>query len=233
MISVIIPTYKEEDTIGATVRYLKGLQARDKQHFEIIVVDGQSPDLTVQEAELAGARTLISQKKGRASQMNAGAAVALGDVLYFLHADSIPPTTFFLDIASAVEVGFNAGCYRLSFDHPHWFLKLNAWFTQFNLNQIRFGDQSLFVTTSLFKQVGMFDESLIVMEDQEIIYRIRKFTKFKVMDKTIVTSARKYLDNGIYTMQGIFFIIYFMYKMNYSQQKIVNMYKRLIYQDKL
>ena len=71
------------------------------------------------------------------------------------------------------------------------------------------------------------------MEDQEIIHRIRRYGRFKIIDGVVVTSARKYLDNGVYKMQAVFFIIWTMYKLGYHQQKLVATYRRLIRQNKV
>lgn len=232
MISIIIPTYNEQAHIGPTISRLQHGND-DSLIKEIIVVDGGSTDATITEATAAGASTMISPRKGRAAQMNAGAAMATGSILYFLHADSVPPVGFTNDIVTAVKEGFMSGCYRLQFDHEHWFLQANAWFTRFNINAVRFGDQSLYVTKDVFVKAGGFDESLIVMEDQEIIRRIRRYGKFKVINGVVITSARKYLDNGVYKMQAVFFIIYFMYKLGYNQQKLVTTYRKLIRQDKV
>lgn len=232
MISIIIPAYNEEGHIGPTVRRL--LKSSDADAIlEIIVVDGGSSDATVAEARAAGAIAIISPKKGRSAQMNAGAAAAKSALLYFLHADSIPPEGFAADILNAVEKGYSSGCYRLQFDHAHWFLKANCWFTRFDVNAIRFGDQSLFVTKVVFEKAGGFCEAHIVMEDQEIIRRIRRHGRFKVMKRAVTTSARKYLDNGVYRMQAIFFLIYFMYQLGYPQQRLVRTYRSLIKQDKV
>ena len=71
------------------------------------------------------------------------------------------------------------------------------------------------------------------MEDQEIIHRIRRHGKFKVMNDCVVTSARKYLDNGIYRMQGIFYRIWAMYYLGYSQEDMLKVHKKLIRKHKL
>lgn len=232
MISVIIPTFNEERDIKATVRRL--LKADESKLIkEIIIADGGSTDNTVNEAVAEGVNVLMSPKKGRAAQMNFGASVASGKVLYFLHADTIPPSSFTKDIKEATNHGFDAGCYRLSFDHNHWFLKANCWFTRFDVDAIRFGDQSLFVTKDKFEKSGGFCEKHIVMEDQEFITRLKKICRFIIIKKPVLTSARKYLENGIYKTQGIFFIIFFMYKLGYSQEKLVHTYRKMIRQDKL
>jgi hypothetical protein len=165
--------------------------------------------------------------------MNEGAKLAKGEVLYFLHADSIPPQDFPAYILEAVQQGAAGGCFRLAFDHPHWFLKANCWFTRFNVNAVRFGDQSLFVTRDVFHKCGGYREDLLMMEDQEIIHRIRACGRFKVMKATVTTSARKYLDNGIYRMQAIFFRIWFLYYLGCSQARLLKLHRRLIYRHKL
>jgi rSAM/selenodomain-associated transferase 2 len=232
MISIIIPTYNEAEGIAGLVTYLREM-AGSGHPCEIIVTDGSSSDGTRELAGVAGAAVVRSPRKGRGAQMNAGAAAAKGNILYFLHADSYPPAGFTLDIDEAVRKGYGSGCYRLSFDRPHWFLRANCWFTRFNVNAFRFGDQSLFVRREVFQKAGGFREDLVVMEDQEIIGRIRKHTRFKVFSRSVTTSARKYLENGVYRLQGVFFVIYFMYQLGFSQQQLVSTYRRLIRQDKV
>ena len=231
MISIIIPTFNEADQIITTIGNLNRISAG--QNFDVIISDGCSTDNTIELAKQAGVIVVSSPRKGRAAQMNAGAALAKGEVLYFLHADTIPPEGYLVDIVHAMAKGYPAGCFMLSFDHPHWFLKANCWFTRFDVDAIRFGDQSLFVTKAAFEQVGGFCERHVVLEDQELIKRLRKNVRFKVIKKPVVTSARKYLENGVYKTQGIFFIIYFLYMIGFSQDRLVRTYKKLITQNKL
>jgi len=227
MISVIIPTYNEQQNISAIINYLKELRA-NQYVSEIIVVDGGSTDNTFKLAQEAGARAIKSEKKGRAFQMNCGAYLAEGEVLYFLHADSYPPENFSSEIIKAMKAGFKSGCFRMAFDHPHWFLRANAWFTRFNINWIRFGDQSLFVTKPVFVAAGGFNPNLIIMEDQEIVGRLQKYGKFKVIPATIITSARKYLKNGVYRLQAIFFLLCILYQLGLSQKILTRFYQKLI-----
>lgn len=232
MISVIIPTYNEAACISDTIMQIR---ERDTAQLvaEIIVADGNSTDTTVQLAKEMGADIVVSAKKGRAAQMNAGAAAARFPVLYFLHADTLPPYHFTSFIHQAVQQNYTCGCFTLAFDYDHWFLKANCWFTRFNVDWIRFGDQSLFVEANLFKASGGFNESHIVMEDQELIKRLKKSAGFTIIKKPVITSARKYVVNGIYKTQSIFFLIFFMYQLGYSQQRLVNTYRKLIRQDKV
>jgi rSAM/selenodomain-associated transferase 2 len=231
-VSIIIPKYNEAGTIEKLVAYLK--QAESTGYLqEIIVADGGSTDYTCQLARQAGATAVIAPKKGRGAQMNYGALQATGHILYFLHADSYPPHSFLQDITSSVANGYNSGCYQLAFDEPHPFLRFNAWFTRFDINAVRFGDQSLFVTREIFHKAGGFREDLIIMEDQEIIGRIKKLAEFTVLPGKVTTSARKYRENGVYKLQGIFFLIYFLYQLGVPQERLVKLYKRLIRQNKV
>lgn len=232
MISIIIPTYNEEIHIRKTIQ---NLWNHDERHLigEIIIVDAGSADNTVPIANSEGAKTIICPNKGRAAQMNYGASSAIEEILYFLHADTIPPQNFTGNITEAVAQHYEAGCYRLTFDHDHWFLKANSWFTRFDINAVRFGDQSLFVSKEVFHKSGGFRADLLVMEDQEIIHRIKRHGRFKVLNDTVITSARKYLDNGVYRMQGIFYRIWVLYYLGYSQEHLLKLHRRLIRKHKL
>lgn len=227
MISVIIPTLNESRQIERT---LKGVfEHADVQHLaEVLIVDGGSTDETILRASKAGGKTVLSKSKGRAAQMNAGAALATGSIFYFLHADTIPPPGFTTDIIKAVQAGYSSGTFWLAFDYEHWFLKVNCWFTRFNVNYFRFGDQSLFVAKSLFESSGTFNEKHLILEDQEIIKRLKEKEKFLIIPKPVITSARKYKANGIYKTQGIFFLIYILYQLGVRQKTLVCMYKKLL-----
>lgn len=232
MVSVIIPTFNEEKNIGPLVRYLLG-NAGSEFLCEVIVVDADSSDHTVEAAIEAGAKVMISRKKGRAAQMNAGAAVAQGEAVYFLHADTYPPQGFCHDIITALRQNYQCGGYRLQFDYPHWFLRLNAWFTRFNISAFRFGDQSLFIKKELFEKIRGFREDLVVLEDQEIIIRLRRESMFKIFPRSVITSARKYLENGVYRTQMIFFLIYLLYQFGLPQHQLVKIYRNQLKQDKV
>ncbi|MFT2009577.1 TIGR04283 family arsenosugar biosynthesis glycosyltransferase [Pontibacter sp. 13R65] len=230
-ISIIIPTYNEAEGIQQLISYL--LKAGKDKVREIVVSDGGSTDQTQALAAEAGAIVVPSPKKGRAAQMNAGAQVATGELLYFLHADTYPPAKFAQLLTGSHSSGYGAGCFRLQFNDDHWFLKANAFFTRFDVDSVRFGDQSLFIRKDLFHSIGGFREDLVVMEDQEIIGRIRKVTHFKLIPVAVTTSAKKYRENGVYRLQAVFFLIWGLYYLGVPQLKLVNLYNRFIKKSKL
>lgn len=227
MISIIIPAYNEEGYIGKLVSYLMHGNNTSTQQ-EIIVVDGGSIDQTVAEAKDAGAQVVVSPVKGRAAQMNYGASAACGSVLYFLHADSFPSEDFSKYISEAIHHGIDSGCLRLRFDDRHWFLRTAAWFVRFKYSPIRFGDQSLFIKKGLFDQLGGFDERCILMEDQDMVSRIKQKGKFKVIPAYVTTSSRKFRENGPYRLMAIFLYLYILYCLGASQNTMVKVYRKRI-----
>lgn len=225
-ISIVIPTLDEEESIGTLVSRLR--RTAGEALHEILIADGGSRDRTAEYARRSGARVIDCAGKGRALQMNRGAAAASGDILYFLHADTLPPEDFDRSIRLAVHKGFNAGCFRLKFDDPNPVLRSYAWFTRFDIDLFRFGDQSLFVTRKLFERIGGFDESLLLMEDQEIVARLRKEGRFRLLGEAVVTSARRYRKNGILRLQLIFALILLGYHAGVRQETLVHLYRSLI-----
>ena len=226
-ISVIIPAYNEEERIARTIESVFSRENGGVE--EVIVVDGGSTDRTVNEVQSTSARILSSPQKGRASQMNYGAANAKAELLYFLHADTFPPELFDKKIVDAVAEGDKAGCFRLSFDRDHPMLNFYAWCTRFDIDAFRFGDQSLFVNKEFFDSMGGFREDHIVMEDQEMVKRIKKEASFIILTEEVITSSRKYLENGVLKLQLIFTLILVLYKAGVSQAKLVLIYEKLLH----
>jgi len=227
-ISIIIPVLNEEEHISLLLSYLKK-NSSTKNIAEIIVVDGGSTDGTFMSAEAENA-VVISSKKGRAKQLNKGAKNATGDVLYFLHADSFPPKNFDVEILQAIQNGHPAGCFRLKFDSNHWWLKLAGWLTRFNLSNCRGGDQSQFITRALFDDIGGYDESYRIYEDNVLIRELYKRKHFTVIPKTITTSARLYKEKGVWTLQYHFWAIHLKKRLGASADELYAYYSKHIKQ---
>jgi hypothetical protein len=140
--------------------------------------------------------------------MNHGAKAATGEVLYFLHADSIPPVGYDQLILRANAEKGQAGCFRLRFDPPHWFLSIFAWCTRINHPLCRGGDQSLFIPRHWFEALGGFDEAFRVYEDNEFIGRIYRTYGFRVLPAYVTTSSRRYAKNGALRLQYHYTVIH-------------------------
>jgi rSAM/selenodomain-associated transferase 2 len=198
-ISVIIPTLNESVGIQRSIESIgPGL--------EVIVVDGGSMDDTLRLAEALGARTL-KVAGGRAAQMNAGAQVAIGDILLFLHGDTQLPEGFgdliheALQDKSASPCGARsaiAGAFYLQIDAP---LRQLRW-VEYGVNwrsrvlQMPYGDQGIFLRSATFRQVGGFPEQPI-MEDFELMRRLQRLGEITIIPIPVVTSARRWLQRGI------------------------------------
>lgn len=225
-ISIIIPTYNEAENIGATIQHL--MSAADNKVCEIIVADAGSKDDTISIATQAGAKAIISPIKGRAGQMNFGTQQAKGDVLYYVHADTKPPITYPSDIENALNSGYNCGSYITKFDSNKFILKVNALCTRLNYLFVRGGDQSIFVTRSLFDKVGGYKETMLIMEDYQFLESICKHGKFKLFQKSTLVSARKYDNNSWLAVQLANLKAVKMYRQGAAQEDIVNTYHRML-----
>lgn len=225
-LSIIIPTYNEEKSIGQLVRYL--LEHGKEAVVDLVVSDGGSEDRTIEEAIAAGATAVVSPGKGRAAQMNFGASLAKGDVLYFIHADCYPPTSFVGDITESIRKGFDLGRYYTKFDSEKAILKINAWFTRFDFFICMGGDQTLFIKRNLFQQCNGFREEMKIMEEYEFCQRARQKGRYKIMKGSALISARKYDTNTWLQVQLANAKVVRMYKRGASQQEMVETYKQML-----
>lgn len=225
-ISVVIPTFNEEENVGQLVNFL--LLHGKNLVKEIIVVDAQSEDRTVSVARQSGATVIQTPLRSRAIQMNLGARQSSGEILYFVHADVKLIESFVTDILEAIQSGYFSGCYRYQFDSNNWLLKANAYCTRFKGIMCRGGDQTLFITRELFNTLNGFDESFVIMEDYNIIQRIRKNHGFKIISKYITVSSRKYNSNSWLRVQIANLTIFLMYFLKRPSKKMASLYKRML-----
>jgi rSAM/selenodomain-associated transferase 2 len=210
-LSIIIPTLNEAVNINHLLRHLLN-NSSHKNISDISVIDCGSDDNTQQIVrdliKTNEKLKLFISERGRAKQMNIGAKNASGSILYFLHADTFPPKNFDQLIINEIKKGTNAGCFKMKFDSSHWWLQLAGWLTQFNWRACRGGDQSQFITKTLFNELGCFNEQFTVYEDNDLINKLYKKNQFVVIQKWITTSARRYESNGIWKLQYHFWVIY-------------------------
>jgi rSAM/selenodomain-associated transferase 2 len=230
-ISIIIPILNEEKNIISLLEHLEQNSSKNND-FELLIVDGGSTDGSIIKIENYVKNhhhiALISSERGRAKQMNRGRLQANGAILYFLHADSYPPKNFDQYLIDEVKKGNLAGCFKMKFNHPHWWLKLASWFTQFNWIACRGGDQSQYITATLFDEIGGFNEDYIIYEDQILIKELYKRNQFTVIQKWICTSARLYERKGIWNLQYHFWAIYIKKWLGADATSLYHYYKRHI-----
>lgn len=239
-ISIIIPILNEAKIIGKLLQHLMDNSSKENIS-EIIVVDGGSTDGSQGIVESFSYRDedpetssglhchlikFMTSAKGRAKQMNLGAKNASGNILYFLHADAFPPKNFDQLIIDEVKKNNLAGCFKMQFDYKHWWLRLASWFTQFSWRACRGGDQSQFITKDLFNDIGGFDESYFIYEDNILINELYARNEFVVIQHKIKTSARSYKKNGVWTLQYHFFAIYVKRWFGASAEEIYSYYKK-------
>jgi rSAM/selenodomain-associated transferase 2 len=172
--------------------------------------------------------TILNSKKGRAKQMNLGAKHAQSDVLYFLHADSLPPKYFDQLIIDEIQKGNQAGCFRMQFKSNHWWLKIAGWFTQFNWRPCRGCDQSQFISKKLFESIGCFDERYTIYEDNILINKLYEKKEYVVINKKLYTSARLYNKYGVFKLQYLYFNIYLKRWLGASPEQLYQYYKSQI-----
>ena len=187
-VSIIVPTLNEEAHILATLKALQQLLG-DK---EILVVDGGSSDRTVPLARSQGV-TVLAAPKGRGTQMHAGALEATGSVLWFVHADTIPPPAALDEIEKALEdesvVGGNFG---LLFDGSSRAARqLTAIYPVLRLLGLCYGDSGIFVRKRVYEQIGGL-RALALFEDLDLLRRLRRAGRFAHLPCSIVTSSRRF-----------------------------------------
>jgi len=194
MISVIMPVLNEEKALPQTLQWLFS-QPGD---YEVRVVDGGSSDNTLAMIKADDRIHLHHCNTGRASQMNCGARHAQGEWLLFLHADTLLPENALTAIQQLPETT-RAGGFRHRFSGNHWGLRLISRLHNFRCRctQVFYGDQAMFMRTSLFTELGGFPDEPI-LEDLLFSEQIAKVTTPVMMDSYVITDSRKFEQAGIW-----------------------------------
>ena len=208
MISVIIPTLNEERVLTTTLQ-----RARQPGVHEIIVVDGGSTDTTRARA-IALADLVVSAPRGRAAQMNAGAARASGDLLLFLHADTWVPNGFADAVAAACtppEVVGGRFDVQLEPTSPLLWLTGELINLRSRLSRIASGDQAIFIRRAVFEQLGGYAD-IPLMEDIDLTRRMKRAGRVACLRARVTTSARRWQKHGVvrtillmWTLRALYF----------------------------
>ncbi|MBI5634817.1 MAG: TIGR04283 family arsenosugar biosynthesis glycosyltransferase [Nitrospirae bacterium] len=224
MISIIIPALNEEFQI---LRCIDSIRAEDFSG-EIIVADGNSADRT---RELALSRTgvmVIASPRGRGAQMNAGAAAATGATLLFLHADTLLEQGWSAELFSFFgDPSVVGGAFRFSIDNPSPKYRLvEAWVhMRCRLFRLPYGDQAIFIRRSVFRDLGGFKE-MALMEDVDIVRRMKKQGKLVMLKRRAVTSGRRWVSKGLLKTAAINQMTMLLYQLGVSPDKLARFYYR-------
>lgn len=195
-LSVVIPALDEAENIEATLMQLQ--PARRMGLLEVILADGGSTDNT-QALSLPWVDQWVNAPKGRASQLNAGAAVAKAPLLLFLHADTQLPDKFYEAIVNAVNEDLAWGRFDVDLTGRHPMFRVIAFMMNWRsrLTGIATGDQAIFITRDLFSKVGGFPSQRL-MEDIEISRGLKKIRSPICLREKLITSSRKWEKQGIW-----------------------------------
>lgn len=223
-ISVIVPSLNEADAIASV---LSPLQVWRRAGHEVIVVDGNSTDATRALAAPLADRC-ITAGPGRAAQLNAGAALASGSLLLFLHADTtLPPDARGSLTALAEHERALWGRFDVSLDAPGSAYRVIE--TMMNLRSrltgVATGDQAIFVTRALFEQVGGFPP-IALMEDIALSKRLRREHRPHCLRSRVRTSARRWQRDGVVRTVIVMWGLRLAYVCGVSPARLRTLYER-------
>lgn len=226
MISVIIPTYNDENIIRSTIEHLQ-LNAYTRLLKEIIVVDGGSVDQTVAEAKKAGARVVRSDSNNRSIQMNLGGEAARGNILYFVTPGTYPPKNFTNEIVRATLKGHASGAFLFEFDYRHWLLNTISKITKIKKLYTGIEHQTLFMLKELFVKGGTFREDQPIFEEHELLKRIKRYGNFILIPSHAVASCKQYLSTAV-SRERSYLIGRMLMKLGVNSARIFNIHQRLV-----
>lgn len=230
VLSIIIPVLNEASSLGSV---LQSLQGSDDASIEILVVDGGSLDSTVEQALQLGI-TVLRTPPGRALQMNTGAKAASGEILLFLHGDTrLPPHFLALVQQTLAHPNTTAGAFELGIQGHQWGLRWVEWGVKWRsrLLQLPYGDQALFLTAHTFRQIGGFAE-LPIMEDFELVLRLRQRGTIRIVPASVFTSGRRWQKIGILKTTVINQLVIVAYLLGISPHRIARFYRSALKQAK-
>jgi len=220
-LSVIIPTLNEELNLPATLIAV----GNPNQDLEVIVVDAGSTDQTVAIAQQHGCKVFVGNP-GRAQQMNAGAAIATGEHLLFLHADTRLPKGYRHEIQRVLDTRVACGAFPLEIDSTGVALRMIELGVAFRSRvlQMPYGDQALFFYSADFYGQNGFRQ-IAIMEDYELMARMRKTGRIGLASQPVKTSARRWTKKGILRTTLVNQLCVIAYRLGFSDKIIARLYR--------
>lgn len=222
MISVIIPILNEEKILEKT---LSRLQSELKNH-ELIIVDGGSTDGSTSIAEKYG--KVIKSERGRAKQLNGGAAAAKGDILIFLHADVWLEPGALAAVETVLSSGYVGGGFLQKIDGRSILYRIIEIIADMRGKYLKvfYGDSGIFVSRNDFERIGGFPE-VPIMEEMGFSKALRGLGKTKMVKPRIHISARRWVANGIVRTTAINWLITLLYFLGFSLGRLAKLYRNI------
>jgi rSAM/selenodomain-associated transferase 2 len=222
--SIIIPVFHEADTINPLLESLTTLDGSEP--FEIIVVEGSPTKDTLQVITTKDI-IFLSSEQGRARQMNAGAAVANGEILIFLHADTFLPHHALSLIKNTLQdPDLVGGAFRLQIDSKKWLLRIiaNVSTLRSRITRAPYGDQVIFLRKNFFDEIGGYTD-IPLMEDVALMRRIKQEGgHIRIFDEYVTTSARRWDQEGLFYTTLRDSVIIFLYWCGVPAKKLTRFY---------
>jgi rSAM/selenodomain-associated transferase 2 len=219
-LSIVVPIYNEEQQLPELARHLEQFADCD-----IILVDGGSGEKSVALAKALGLK-VIGSAKGRAAQMNAGAAECTGDVILFLHADTRLPDNAVLEIFDATDSGAMWGRFDVAITGEHWLLAIVARMINWRsrVSKVATGDQGIFIVRRLFESTGGYAQ-IPLMEDVELCKRLRRLYPPACLPAKVQTSGRRWESRGLVRTIVLMWYLRLAYWLGVSPKRLAQLYR--------
>lgn len=218
-IAVVVPTLNEEESLRSHLPDVV------RQADEIVIADGGSTDATTTVAQQLGAR-VITGARGRGSQMNLGASATRSSVLLFLHADTRLPEGGLEMVRGEVQSGRIGGGFLAEFDSRRSLMRLGSKLVNLRTrcSRLPLGDQAQFATRQAFEELGGFRDWPI-LEDLDFMRRLKRRGPTAVIHRPVITSARRYLEGGVFRTIANNWKIWFLFLLGVAPERLGRRYR--------
>ncbi len=219
-LSIIIPAFNESISIGQTLATV----AKISEPVEVIVVDGGSSDDTARIVHQRKVKLIVAER-GRGVQMHAGACATQGEVLWFLHADTIPPPDAFEVITDSLsDPHVIGGSFNVDFDSRRLSARFLAWFyRQLRRFGLCYGDSAIFVRRETYERVGGF-KPFPIFEDLDLVRRLRRHGRLAHLRASVVTSSRRFEHRNFLLTFARWMLLQVLYWVGVNPQALYKLY---------